>query len=87
MSTLCTSCGEQILFLDVYKCRQCVAHFVCELCKRKKHNQESAEFHSLEKILVSNTPLRKAAATTHTHTEQKMKESQKQAKVSESKEM
>jgi len=55
MPTICTSCGVEIPpSLIIYKCRQCVRHFICQLCESKDHNRASAAFHTLEKIFVPN---------------------------------
>jgi hypothetical protein len=57
MPTICTSCGVQISpSLIIYKCRQCVNHFVCQVCEKKDHNRASAAFHTLEKVFVPNIP-------------------------------
>ena len=54
MSTVCTSCGIEISpFVSFYKCRQCVNHYVCQLCKQKDHNRASAAFHVLDKVCES----------------------------------
>ncbi len=63
MPTICTSCGVQIpSSLIIYKCRQCVHHFVCQLCEKKDHNRGSATFHTLEKIFVPNIPATQSVA-------------------------
>jgi hypothetical protein len=55
MTTICTSCGKFIPPSQiVYKCRQCVNHFVCQLCETKPHNRASTAFHTLDKTLVSD---------------------------------
>lgn len=57
MSTICTSCGIHIpSYVVIYKCRQCVNHFVCELCEKKDHNRNITTHHALEKIVVPNVP-------------------------------
>ncbi|CAF1105967.1 unnamed protein product [Adineta steineri] len=54
MKVVCTSCGEPILSSsNIYKCRQCVNHFVCESCKTKEHNLTSANSHTLDKVVPS----------------------------------
>ncbi|CAF0774392.1 unnamed protein product [Adineta steineri] len=54
MATKCTSCGEQITSLSImYKCRQCVDHFVCQLCEEKEHNRAGQLFHTLDEMSVS----------------------------------
>ena len=71
MVTVCTSCGNQISSaLNFYKCRQCVNHFVCEVCETKAHNRESASFHTLDKMSVLNEKLT-SAATNNTSTSSK----------------
>ncbi|CAF1531092.1 unnamed protein product [Adineta ricciae] len=54
MKAICTSCGESIpSSSNIYKCRQCVNHFVCESCQTKEHNRTSANSHTLNKIVSS----------------------------------
>ncbi|CAF2947018.1 unnamed protein product, partial [Rotaria sp. Silwood2] len=65
MTTICTSCGVPIpSSLSIYKCRQCVNHFVCQLCETKNHNRASATFHTLDKILVPSVQPTTAASST-----------------------
>ncbi|CAF3404544.1 unnamed protein product [Rotaria socialis] len=65
MTTKCTSCGGPIpSSSSIYKCRQCVNHFVCQLCKTKDHNQASTAFHTLDKMVVPNAEPTTAASGT-----------------------
>ncbi|CAF1276954.1 unnamed protein product [Rotaria sordida] len=55
---ICTSCGIQIVESStIYKCRQCVNHFVCKACTKKEHNRPSSSHHTLDKMrtLINST--------------------------------
>ena len=64
MTMICTSCGVPVpSSLTIYKCRQCVNHFVCSSCETKPHNQASTSFHTLDKMLVPHVQPTTATAS------------------------
>ncbi|CAF2638369.1 unnamed protein product [Rotaria sp. Silwood2] len=55
MTTLCTSCGQQVLFSSkIYKCRQCTNHYLCKPCTKLDRNRAIAQYHTFDKISKSN---------------------------------
>ncbi|UJR18992.1 hypothetical protein I4U23_022122 [Adineta vaga] len=55
MTTRCTSCGISIpSSLNIYKCRQCINHFVCQLCEAKDHNRAGAAFHTFDEVFLKD---------------------------------
>lgn len=83
MATICTSCGVSIpSSMSLYKCRQCVHHFVCGLCEKKTHNRASAAFHTLDETLVPRVqPTTATSSNTSSKFANNQQQSQKQVSL------
>ncbi|CAF1483953.1 unnamed protein product [Adineta ricciae] len=55
MATICTSCGISIpSSLNIYKCRQCINHFVCQVCVAKDHHRAGAALHTFDEVFLKD---------------------------------